>query len=132
MPNASTRRTRMPMPVRIRERGRALIQGAQGAKGSGISRRRAPGAKSLSVLRVRSSMWFGRLRFGRLRFGRFPDFQPASTYKVPQDGPPNEYSLMLMPRVQWRPWVDIRPSRDNGRNATPDDFLIKTMNYRPS
>src|SRR5437763_156126 len=102
------------------ERGRALIQGAQGAKGSGI-RRRAPGADSLSVLRVRSSM----------RFGRFRHSQPAPTYKVPQDGPPNEYSLMLILRGPMAPGADIQPGQNNGRNATPANFLIKTINYHP-
>jgi hypothetical protein len=116
----------MPMPVRIRERGRALIQGAQGAKGSGISRRRAPGANSLSVLRVRSSMCFG-----RSRFDRFPHFQPAPTYKVPQDGPPNEYSLMLIPRGSMAPRGRYSTSQNNGRKATPADFLIKTIIYHP-
>jgi hypothetical protein len=60
-------RTTTPIPIRHRERGGAFTHGLNG---SGISRR-ALGANSLSVLRVRSSIRRGRLDssdpFGSLR-----------------------------------------------------------------
>src|ERR1700720_552808 len=86
---AKARRTRTTtlIPIRHRERGGAFTQGLNG---SGI-RRRAPGANSSSVLRVRSSI---SLTSSLASIRPIPPFQPIWIYKVPKDGPPNEYSLM--------------------------------------
>ena len=79
----------MPTPIRHRERGGAFTHGWNG---SGI-RRRAPGANSSSVLRVRSSI---SLTSSLASIPSIPTLQPAWIYKVPQYRPPNEYSLMRM------------------------------------